>query len=520
MSSFLKTTALVCLVAVLFCGCGTSQPEETVATEPVIITLPPPPTAEETVPQTDPREEVEHLTVVMQAGEIYTLEHYPSLKSVDLSGSTCYDTILNYMARHPEVDVTYTVSFGGTAAVSNRETSATLARGSFEASQLLENLQYLPSLTSLTLTDVDLTGDQVSQLREAYPELELRYTVELLGNSCDADTTQLDLSGMSSSQVAEALPRLSLLTSLTSVKLSDSLSFDHVEQLQKTCPNAVFDYSFRLFGKTVSTADTEIIFKNQNIGNDGEEELRKALPILGHCERFVLDNCGFDSEILAKVRDDFRDVTKVIWRVYFGTNGRYNTLTDDDTIRAVYNVTDDTCGPMKYLEDVKYMDLGHNEYLTDLSFVAYMPELEVLIASGCAVKDLTGIENCKKLTWLELASCGKLKDITPLAGCEGLKYLNLSFTGVSSYAALDGLPLERFVCLSPKASTAEQNTFLSIHPKGTCITVFYGYSNPYGYGWRYDDNGKTMFWYYKDVIREVFNYDQADAILKAQEDAK
>ena len=519
MFSFIKTILPLLLAAVLLCGCG-GAPEETISTEPVIITLPPPPTEEETVPQTDPLDEIEHLTVVMQAGEIYTLDHYPSLKSVDLSGSTCYDTILNYIARHPEVDVTYTVSFGGTASIANKESTASLARGSFDAAQLLENLQYLPKLTSLTLTDVDLTGDQVAQLRERYPELQLHYTVELLGSSYDSGTTDLDLSAMSAAQVEEALPRLGLLTSLETVKLSSSLSFSDVEKLQKANPAAVFDYSFTLFGKTVSTADSEIVFKNQKIGNDGEAELRKALPILGSCSRVLLDNCGFDNEVLAKVREDFRDVTKVVWRVYFGTNGRYNTTTDDDTIRAVYNVTDDTCGPMKYLEDVKYMDLGHNEYLTDLSFTAYMPELEVLIASGCAVKDLSGIENCKKLTWLELASCGKLKDITPLAGCEGLKYLNLSFTGVSNYAPLDGLPLERFVCLSPKASTNEQNTFLSIHPKGTCITVFYGYSNPYGYGWRYDDNGKTMFWYYKDVIREVFNYDQADAILKAQEDAK
>ena len=325
---------------------------------------------------------------------------------------------------------------------------------------------------------------------------------------------------MGSSQVDEVLGKIGLLTNLQTVTLSNSLSLEDVAKLQDANPTAAFRYSFSLFGKTVSTTDTEIIYKNQKIGNDGESELRRALPVLGACQRFVLDNCGFDSEVLAKVRDDFRDTTKVIWRIYFGTNGRYTTLTDDDTIRAVYNVTDDTCGPMKYLEDVKYMDLGHNEYLTDLSFTAYMPELEVLIASGCAVKDLSGIENCKKLTWLELASCGKLKDITPLAGCEGLKYLNLSFTGVSNYMPLDGLKLERFVCLSPKASTAEQNTFLAIHPKTDCITVFYGYSNPYGYGWRYDDNGKTMFWYYKDVIREVFDYDKADAILKAQEDAK
>lgn len=520
MSSFFKKLALVFLAAVLLCGCGSGEPEETVETEPVIITLPPPPTEEETVPQTDPREEVEHLTQVLQAGEIYTLEYYPNLKSVDLTGSTCYDTILHYMEKHPEVDVTYTVSFGGTAAVGCKDTSATLARGSFDAAQLLENLQYLPNLTAVTLTDVDLTGEQVAQLRERYPDLDLNYTVELLGNSYDVGTTELDLSGMGASQVEEVLPRLGLLTGLTSVKLSDSLSFSDVEKLQNANPNAVFHYSFQLFGKTVSTADTEIIYKNQDIGNDGEAELRKALPILDSCERFVLDNCGLDNEVLAKIRDDFRDQVKVVWRVYFGTNSRYNTLTDDDTIRAVYNVTDDTCGPMKYLEDVKYMDIGHNEYLTDLSFVSYMPELEVLIASESGVKELTGFDNCKKLTWLELAYCYKLENIDALAGCDGLKYLNLSYSKVKSLVPLDGLRLERFVYLSPKVSTDEQNTFLAIHPKGECITVFYGYSMPYSYGWRYNDNGKTMFWYYKDVIRVVFEYDKADAILKAQEDAK
>lgn len=519
MSFSLRKSLPLILAALLLCGCGKGEPEETIVTEPPVITLPPAPTEEETVPQTDPREEVEHLSAVMQAGEIYTLEYYTNLKTLDLSGSPCYDTILGYMEKHPEVDVTYTVSFGDTA-VSNKETSATLAAGSYTAELLLENLQYLPALTSLTLQNPSLTAQQVSSLEEAYPEVALNYTVELLGNSYDSGTTQLDLSGMSSSQVEEVLPRLGLLTDLISVKLSSSLSFSDVDRLQEANPGAVFDYSFQLFGKTISTADTEIVYKNQKIGNDGEEALREALAILDGCKRLVLDNCGFDSEVLARVRDDFRDQVKVVWRVYFGTNGRYNTLTDDDTIRAVYNVTDDTCGPMKYLEDVKYMDIGHNDQLTDLSFVSYMPELEVLIASESGVKELTGFDNCKKLTWLELAYCYKLENIDALAGCDGLKYLNVSYSKITSLEPLDGLRLERFVYLSPKASTAEQNTFISIHPKSECITVFYGYSMPYSYGWRYDDNGKTMFWYYKDVIRKVFNYDQADAILKAQEDAQ
>ena len=519
MTSFFKKTALLCLAALLLCGCAGQEPAETVVTEPPVITLPPPPTEAETVPTEDPRENTEHLTAVLQAGEIYTLEYYPNLKSVDLSGSPCYDTILGYMEKHPEVDVTYTVSFGE-ASVSNKETSATLAEGTYEAALLLENLQFLPGLTSLTLHNPVLLAEEVSALEARYPEVVLNYTVELLGKSYDASTTHLDLSGMGSSQVADVLPRLGMLTALETVSLSNSLSFSDVDKLQAANPNAVFSYSFQFFGKTVSTADKEIVFRNQKIGNGGEEELRNALTILEGCDRVVLDNCGFDNEVLAKIRDDFRGKVKVVWRVYFGTNGRYNTLTDDDTIRAVYNVTDDTCGPMKYLEDVKYMDIGHNEHLSDLSFISYMPELEVLIASESGVKELTGFDNCKKLTWLELAYCYKLENIDALAGCDGLKYLNLSYSKVSTLEALDGLRLERFVYLKPKVSTAEQNTFISIHPKGECITVFYGYSMPYSYGWRYNDNGKTMFWYYKDVIREVFNYDQADAILKAQEDAK
>ena len=516
---FKKITLGLCLAASLFVlnGCGKQEPAETTppTLEPIVL-----PTAPaETEATIAPERLEEHLTAKLDAGELYTLDYYPKLKTVDLSGSTCYSAIVDFASKRPHLDITYTVSLGATD-ISSKADSAALKAGSFDYDLLMENLKYLPNLTALTLVDMDLTAEQLDALRESYPDLTLDYTVELFGTGYSVDTTELDLSAMNSSGVEEACRKLGKLNNLTDVTLSSSLSFEDVDALQDAVPHIRFHYTFNLLGRTVSTGDQEIIYKNQNFGDSEEAEIRKALKILDHTSRFVLDNCGFSNETLAKLREDFRGGPKVIWRVYFGTQSRYNTLTDDDTIRAVYNVTDDTCGPMKYLEDVKYMDLGHNEYLTDFSFVGYMPELEVLIGSGSAVKDLSGIENCKKLTWLELASCLKLDNIEPLAGCEGLKYLNISYTKVKDLSPLDALKLERFVYLNPKASTKEQNTFLTIHPKAECITVFYGYSQPYGYGWRYDDNGKTMFWYYKDVIREVFEYDKADKILKAQENAK
>lgn len=513
-----KTVCIALAVASMLTlsGCG-KKAEETVPPTLAPIVLPTAPKIEQTQPADD-RQDVEELAVVMTAGDLYTLEHYPNLKRVDLSGSTCYWAIWNFIENHPDLEVKFTVDLGGTSVDAHAETAA-LNPGSYRYDALAENLQYLPNLTSLSLPQVSLSSGEIRDLMEAYPEIAIDYTVEIFGNTVGSDTMELDLSNMAASQIDEACAKLPLLTQPLKVKLSNSLTKAEVDKLQTAAPHIVFDYSFSLFGKTISTADEEVIYKKQDIGNEGETALREALTVMDHCKRFVLDNCGFDDEVLAKVREDFRGGPKVVWRVFFGVGGRYSTVTDDDTIRAVYNVTDSTCGPMKYLEDVKYMDLGHNEYLSDLSFVQYMPELEVLIASESGVVELTGFDNCKKLTWLELAYCYKLENIDALAGCDGLKYLNLSYSKVKSFEALDALELERFVYLKPKASTEEQNTFMSIHPKEECITVFYGYSMPYSYGWRYNDNGKTMFWYYKDVIRKVFNYDQADAILDAQKKA-
>ena len=219
---------------------------------------------------------------------------------------------------------------------------------------------------------MDLTAEQLAALREAYPAVTLEYSVVLFNSVLSLDTTTLDLSAMDSSGIDEACRKLGQMANLTDVTLGSSLSFEDVDKLQAAVPHIRFHYSFNLLGRTVSTGDEEIIFKDQKFGDSEEAEIRKALKILDHTSRFVLDNCGFSNETLAKLREDFRGGPKVIWRVWFGKENRYTTLTDDDTIRAVYNVTDDTCGPMKYLEDVKYMDIGHNEFLSDLSFIGYI----------------------------------------------------------------------------------------------------------------------------------------------------
>ena len=157
--SFKKRHILLVLSLMLLClvGCAPApiQPP-TVPSATEIIELPKP-TQPEGTEATDPYAGIETLSAVVTAEDIFQLENYPDLKTLDLSGSGCYDAILKYMDRHPEVDVTYTVALGSIR-VSNKETQVTLNPTDFDFPLLLENLVYLPQLEQIHFANIALTS--------------------------------------------------------------------------------------------------------------------------------------------------------------------------------------------------------------------------------------------------------------------------------------------------------------------------------------------------------------------------
>ena len=463
---------------------------------------------------------VEELTMVVTERTIRELEDYPNLKKLDLSGSTCYTAIKVYIQSHPWVDVAYSVDLGSTWVPEYVEQVSLPADGA-TFPILRTNLVYLSNLKTLHLPSTRLSYSEIQGLRNAYPELEITYTVGFRGMEFEESTETVNLAGMTVDEVTSVIGMLESLPNLNYVELMNesgtcALSRQDVRQLVEAAPTVRFHYVFNLFGRTVSTTDEVITFQKLSLTTDAEPEIREALSIMAPGSSLILDRCGLNSEFLDSIRKDYTHVD-LVWRVYFGTNGQYSTLTNDDTIRAVYNVTDDTVYEMRYLRSAKYIDMGHNDTLTDLSFLAFMPDLEILILSGCAASDLSGIENCKKLEFLELANCLKLSDITPLSGCSSLKYLNICYTKVSSLMPLDGLDIQNLFCKQTRVSAEEQKQYKEIH-EGT-VAVFSG-KDPYaGAGWRYVDNGYTYTEFYKKV-RQVFNLDEVDARLRAQEKAE
>jgi len=441
---------------------------------------------------------IEEITQVVTPADLESFRAYPNLKTLDASGSTCYSAIIKFMADCPQVDVTYTVSLGN-AAPSNKVTTVALESCEADFDTMQKNLRYLPDLTSLTLNKTQLTASQLDALKSAYPALELDYTVDILGAEYSPEASAVDLTALEPEQTDSVMAALSLLPELKTLELTGSnISPAEVKTLMDAFPEAEIQYTFDLFGQTLSTATEEVEFKGASIGNQGETVIRQALDIMPNCNRFVLDDCGLDNDVLAKLREDYPD-TKIVWRVHFG---KYSVLTDTDTIKAVYNVFDDTVADLKYCTDVKYIDMGHNETLTDISFMGYMHQLEIVIVSGSAVSDISCFANCKNLEFLEMAYCWRLSDVSPLRECTKLRFLNVSYTVVTDLEPLDSLPLERFVCLQSKVPYTEREIFTEFHPD--CWIRFLG-EDPYSLGWRYDDVGETFSPFYLKM-RDIFGY--------------
>lgn len=442
--------------------------------------------------------------------DLYVLNNYfPSLKKLDASGCQDYDRLEEIKEQLPACEVIYEVDLGGKSFAPD-VTELVLENGDYVYDTLMENLVHLPDVTAITLKMPELTMEQIEALKASCANIEFRCTVEIHGVEYDTETTELDLSALTSEEVAQVSEKLAMLPGLTSVELmnaegSSNLSMEDVKALKEAAPGASFHYVFDFYGVTISTTDEEVKVYGKKIGDDGIDNVRAALDLMENCNRFVLEYCQISNDVLAELRDEYRDKTKIVWRVNFGGGSTY---TDVEVIRCTYDLVDDNSDNLIYCEDVKYMDIGHNEYLDTVDFVAGMPNLEVIIISGAPVKDLTPFTNCKKLKVLEAAFCNYIEDISPLAECESLEMLNISYSHVTDLSPLDNLENLTNVCAMYEGKSRvpqdEQDRFTELHPDIECHFVG---SQPYGSCWRYGEDQITPRDWYAN-IRKVFKLDE------------
>ena len=156
---------------------------------------------------------------------------------------------------------------------------------------------------------------------------------------------------------------------------------------------------------------------------------------------------------------------------------------------------------LKYCTEVKYLDIGHNEELQDISFTAYMPDLEVAIFAMLNVKDISPLANCTKLEYLELQT-NKITDLSPLKNLTGLHHLNIGYnfeltdiTPLYGMTELERLWIGRFTPI-PEDQVREMQR----RAPGCVIDL--EATDPHA-GWRY---GNERY----DLLVKQFGYDTQD----------
>lgn len=447
-----------------------------------------------------------HLTLKSLSEEdLEMLAYFPKLTAVD--ATACEDkTVLELLkAAYPELSVTYFVDLGGIVYPPDTK-ELTLDEGTYDYDMLMLNLVHLPELSSLSFPNTTLTLAQLDEIRLMYPGIRLSYTVSFRGQETDPAITEMNLSDLTPEEVEQVAKELAFFPQLQTVELMDdngrsALSLTDVQTLQEAAPTATFHYTFFFYNKKLSTTDTTVEYINTRMRNSDEEQIRQILDVMDSCEKFTFNNCHISNEVMASIREDYRDRTKIVWRIFFGNGG--SCLTDREVIKMVYGLNNNNASALQYCEDAKFIDFGHNEALTDISFVAHMPKLEAIILSGSPIRDLTPFEGNTSLYFLEIAYCGYITDLTPLAGCTNLGMLNFSYSGVTDLSPIDGLPLTNVTFVKTPVADEEIQRYSELHPE--CWVVTEG-PQPYGKGWRYDEEGNQSEYYKKLASRDIFNY--------------
>ena len=195
-----------------------------------------------------------------------------------------------------------------------------------------------------------------------------------------------------------------------------------------------------------------------------------------------MDSTGIENDDMAAYRDEVRDQYKVVWTVVFSPLCKART--DETKFMPIdqgeYYFQEDNVYNLRYCEDMVCIDLGHSTVET-VDFAAYMPHLKYLILAWTQVKDITPLENCKELVYLELDH-GIVHDYTPLLGCTALEDLNVGDHMVTNSIE----PLTQMTWLKnlwvPDRSYAEQQELIAALPDTRVVTD--NPSTASGHGWR------------------------------------
>ena len=167
------------------------------------------------------------------------------------------------------------------------------------------------------------------------------------------------------------------------------------------------------------------------------------LALLPNLSYVDLSNSNLSNEQMETLQNIFPQV-KFVWVVHM----KHWSLRTDTIAFSTYQCSmpaialdNDDIQVLKYCKDLYGLDVGHN-HITDMSVLRNCPNLRVLImSSNNWLTDISPVADLPNLMYFEVF-CTRVSDLTPLAYCENIVDLNVSviFSNINSIDPLLHFP--------------------------------------------------------------------------------
>ena len=357
----------------------------------------------------------------LDADQKAMLKYFANLKTVDAQNCEDYGSLMQLQQERPDLSVIYTVDLGDCEL---RENATECVATDVNAQILLENVQYLP-----TLTRIDGMGcrdyESLMRLRNARAGLEVDYEVALGAANYSDDATQITLENADGQ---EALELLQYLPELTEVIFTGEIPDNEIMyQLKCRYPDVVMNWEFELFGVRTGSTATELIL-NQ-IPMENTDAVEDSLKYFYDLQWVEMCQCGIPSEEMDALWKRHPE-TRFVWAIPMGASYVRTDSKGFIPFKYGYTITnpfhDEEAKELKYLVDLEALDLGHMR-MTDISFLQYMPKLRFLVLSDVICEDYSYIADLTELVFLEMFR-SQIRDVGLLMNLKKLEDLNISWT--------------------------------------------------------------------------------------------
>lgn len=322
------------------------------------------------------------------------LKYFTEVTRIDASGCTCYESLLEYSAAHPECTVLWTVDIRGQS-YQNDITEISLPGAD---SSELDALRFLPALKA-----ADLSGStehrKLLELSEAMPGCKFIWTVELAGGVYSSEQSEIDISGVKIGDFESLKASLRYMPSLSKLVMCDcGLSNEQMESLIAEFPHIKFVW--RVYFGVWSLRTDATVFSTLNYDPPAYRLVDSEAQVLKYCTDLQMLDLGHNS--ITSV-EPFANLTEL--RVLILADNRISDIS-----------------PLKNLKNLRYLEMFINR-ISDISVLENMPELLDVNFCWNYINDPSVLLKLPKLerVWMcgwQLSGAQKKKLMSDLPDCE------------------------------------------------------------------------------------------------------